>query len=326
MVTQNNQVFSDIKLMVEQANIIMLAAHKKADGDAVGSLLGLGLCLIAAGKQVLMVLPDGVPSSYRFLDGYKLITRPIDTQADLFITLDCADRGRLGPQLETRTVNINIDHHATNDLFANVNLVLPEVPATAMIVAIMLFDWGYPLPQAVLDALLTGIVADTLGFRTSNMSAETLFIAGKLFEKGGRLTELYENALHTRSFEAVKFWGRGLQKISRQDGIVWTNLTIEDRSSASYTGNDDADLINVLSSIEDAQVAIIFIEQKNGNTKVSWRAKKGLDISKLAVKFGGGGHPGASGAEISGSLSEIESLIIEATKIYIQQVDAVEEN
>ena len=326
MVTQNNQVFSEIKLLVEQANTIMLASHKKADGDAVGSLLGFGLSLNAAGKQVLMVLPDGVPTSYRFLDGYKLISRPVDAQVDLFISLDCADKGRLGPQLETRLVDINIDHHATNDLFAKVNLVMPEVPATAMIVANMLFDWNYPLSQAVLDALLTGIVADTLGFRTSNMSAETLFIAGKLFENGGRLTELYENALHTRSFEAVKFWAQGLQRINKQDGIVWTSLTIEDRTSSSYSGNDDADLINVLSSIEDAQVAIIFVEQKNGNTKVSWRAKKGLDISKLAVKFGGGGHPGASGAEISGSLSETESLIIEATKTYVQQIDAVEEN
>ena len=312
--------------MVEQANTIMLASHKKADGDAVGSLLGFGLCLITAGKQVLMVLPDGVPSSYRFLDGYKLISRPVDAQADLFITLDCADRGRLGPQLETRLVDINIDHHVTNDLFAKVNVVMPEVPATAMIVANLLFEWGYPLSQAAVDALLTGIVADTLGFRTSNMSADTLFIAAKLFEKGGRLTELYENALHTRSFEAVKFWAHGLQKINKQDGIVWTSLTIEDRSLASYSGNDDADLINVLSSIEDTQVAIIFIEQKNGNTKVSWRAKKGLDLSKLAVKFGGGGHPGASGAEISGNLSEIEPLIIEATINHIQQENGVEES
>jgi len=325
MVIQSSETLAKIKQLIEDANSIMLAAHIRADGDAVGSLLGLGLSLLAAGKKVLMVLPDGVPSNYRFLDGHKLIKRPNSSQPDLFITLDCADKGRLGPQLSQYEVDINIDHHATNDLFGKVNLVLPDVPATAMIITRMLFDWDYPMPQSVVDALLTGIVADTLGFRTSNMSADTFYTAGALFKKGGRLTELYENALHSRSFEAVKFWAQGLQKINRQNGIVWTTLTTADRSAASYSGNDDADLINVLSSIEDAAVAVIFVEQKNGKTKVSWRAKKDCDISKLAVKFGGGGHPGAAGAEISGSLSEIENTIIEATKAYIQQIDASDE-
>jgi phosphoesterase RecJ-like protein len=101
--------------------------------------------------------------------------------------------------------------------------------------------------------------------------------------------------------------------LQRKDRIIWTSLTLEDRLKAGYTGNDDADLINMLSTVDDMDIAVIFVEQKEGRVKVSWRAQPGVDVSQVAFQFGGGGHPAASGAEIQGSLEEVQEKVLLVT-------------
>ncbi|MGB9669093.1 MAG: DHH family phosphoesterase, partial [Anaerolineales bacterium] len=123
-----------------------------------------------------------------------------------------------------------------------------------------------------------------------------------------------------RSFEAMRFWGAGLTKLNRKGAIVWTTLTMKDRKEAGYSGKDDADLINVLSSINDSKVSIIFVEQPNGNVKISWRAVSGLDVASIAMQFGGGGHAAAAGAEITGEMNSIVEKVLEIT--YQQLFDA----
>ena len=130
---------------------------------------------------------------------------------------------------------------------------------------------------------------------------------------GSDLPTIYHRTLLDKSFEALRFWGSGLSMLERQGPVVWTTLTMADRKAAGYGGRDDADLINLLSSIDDAQIWIVFVEQPNGNIKVSWRSQSGIDISKVAMEFGGGGHPMASGAEISGNLEQARSLVIQET-------------
>jgi phosphoesterase RecJ-like protein len=104
-----------------------------------------------------------------------------------------------------------------------------------------------------------------------------------------------------------------LNHLERDGGLVWTKLTIEDRKKAGYSGRDDADLINVLSAIKDASIAIIFIEQPGGSVKVSWRAQPGFDVARLALRFGGGGHIAAAGAELKGTLDEVMPRVLQDT-------------
>jgi bifunctional oligoribonuclease and PAP phosphatase NrnA len=212
-----------------------------------------------------------------------------------------------------RTPDINIDHHITNTRFAHTNLVIGESVATCAILAQYLPEWGLPITLPVAEALLTGLITDTIGFRTSNMTAEALRLAAGLVDVGANLPEIYQRALVNKSFEAARYWGRGLDKLQREDGLVWTTLTLEDRQEVQYPGSDDADLVNVLSSV-DSNVALIFIEQKNGHVKVSWRARPGYDVSKIALQFGGGGHAAAAGADIPGSLSTVQQNVLEATR------------
>ncbi len=300
---------------IAQAETILLVSHIRPDGDAVGSLLGLGWALKAAGKGVQMVLNDGVPHNLLYLPGSAEIQKKARQPYDLSIVLDCSELERAGKVFNHAPLpDINIDHHPTNIGFARYNLVESSSVATAEILARYIPRWGLPLPVEAASALLTGMLTDTLGFRTPNMSPDVLRLAATLMEQGADLPTLYFRALIQRDFQAVRLWGEGLRRLQRNGRIVWTTLTLEDKQLIDYPGRDDADLINVLASIGDADIAIIFVEQSAERVKISWRSQRPFDISQVAVSFGGGGHKNAAGAEVTGALEDIQERVLLATQ------------
>ncbi|WP_322509576.1 bifunctional oligoribonuclease/PAP phosphatase NrnA [Anaerolinea sp.] len=298
---------------LQHARRVRILTHVRPDGDAIGSMLGLGLSLQAAGKQVQMILPDGVPAPLRFLPGSSQIVHSAAEEADLLVVLDSSDLPRTGGLPENAQVDVNIDHHITNTRFARLNWVEPDAVATAAILAEQLPAWGFPLEKDAASALLAGIITDTIGFRTSNTTSKALRLAADLMDRGADLPELYRAALLLKSFEAVRFWGFGLERLQRKNGLFWTVLYQQDREATGYNGNDDADLINFLSSTE-CDIVVLFNEQKEGKVKVSWRSRPGIDVSALAVQFGGGGHPAAAGAEIPGTVEEVRQQVLAATE------------
>jgi len=309
-----------IRRKIRTSQRVLVATHVRPDGDAIGSLLGLGLALRQAGKSVQMLSTDGVPVSYRHLPGSQDIIQRPEGEFDLTIVLDCSDQDRAGKNFNGfNPPDLNIDHHVTNLLFAKLNLVDTTAVATAEILAGNLGGWDLPMTPDVAAALLTGIITDTLGFRTSNMTPKVLRLAADLMEVGAALPDLYQRSLVERSFEAMRFWAAGLAKLEREGPIVWTTLSMADRQGTGYPGRDDADLINELSAITDAAVSIVFVEQPSGNIKVSWRAQPGIDVSAIALRFGGGGHPSAAGAEVEGTLDDVRQRIILETRQLIRE-------
>lgn len=307
---------AEVKECLGTAQKVLIASHVRPDGDAIGSLIGLGLALQNAGKSVQMVLADGVPSSFRYLEGSERVRKDPDGDFDTFITVDCADFKRLGKPFQSlRAPDINIDHHITNERFGRINLIEGQEVATAAILTNHLPAWGYEITRPIAAALLTGIITDTLGFRTSNMTPEALRQAAVLMDTGVDMSELYMRGLVRRSLPAARYWGAGLSRLESADGIVWSALSLEDRKSSGYGGNDDADLINMISAIEGHKVGMIFVEQHDNHVKISWRAlEQGVDISPVAQHFGGGGHAAAAGADVPGTLSEIQPLVLKTTK------------
>ena len=221
---------------------------------------------------------------------------------DTFITVDCADFKRTGKIFENfGQPDINIDHHKTNEKFGKLNLIEAEEVATAAILTNHLREWGYEITRPIADALLTGIITDTLGFRTSNTNPSALRLCATLMETGADMPDLYMKSLVKKSFPAAKYWGAGLSSMEEQNGIVWGTLTVEDRKKAGYSANDDADLINMISAIDGNKVGMIFVEQTDQHVKISWRSlEPGVDVSPIAKHFKGGGHAAAAGADIPG--------------------------
>lgn len=311
-----NEATGVIKERLERSNNVVVASHIRPDGDAIGSLLGLGLALRDAGKSVQMVLVDGVSSSFRHLEGSELILKEPAGEHDTFITVDCADFRRVGKAFENfGPPDINIDHHKTNERFGKLNLIEPEEVATAAILTNYLPEWGYTITRPIAAALLTGIVTDTLGFRTSNTNPSALRLCADLMETGADMTDLYMKALVKKSYPAARYWGAGLSKLEQKNGIVWATLTLEDRKKSGYGGSDDADLINMISAIEGNKVGMIFVEQSDHHVKISWRAlEPGVDVSRVAKHFNGGGHAAAAGADIPGTLTEVQPLVLRTTQ------------
>ena len=316
--TSKNNTVDTIRELLHKADNILLTSHIRPDGDAVGSLLGLGLALMAIGKDVQMVLADGLPATFNHLSGADLVLTDAKEDYDLSITVDCSDLERTGGTLGVRQPDINIDHHITNLNYARYNLV-EDKAATASIIAEHLMEWNLPITTPCAEALLTGIITDTIGFSTSNMSGGCLRTAAMLVDRGANIHELYNQALGTRSFSETKLWGLGLSHLQRKGRIVWTTLTDEDKRLANFSGKGSADIINLLTGIRDADIAIVFLKSENDLIKVSWRAKTPYDISALAVSFGGGGHPAAAGADITGSMEEVKQQILNATFDYLDK-------
>ena len=312
----DNQLTGEIKNRLAIAKKIVIASHVRPDGDAIGSLLALGLALRDAGKSVQMILLDGVPASFKYLEGSNLIQKKPGGDHDTFITVDCADFKRVGKAFENFSQpDINIDHHVTNENFGKLNLIEANEVATAAILTNHLPEWGLKITKPIAAALLTGIITDTLGFRTSNTTPEALRQAATLMEAGVNMPEIYMHALVKKTYPAAKYWGAGLSSLESKHGIVWGILTLADRKSTGYGGNDDADLINLISAIDGNKVGMVFVEQKDNHVKISWRAlESGVDVSPIAKFFKGGGHAAAAGADIEGSLSEVKKEALEKTR------------
>lgn len=312
--------------MLEEASVIVVVSHVRPDGDAVGSLLGLTLSLEQMGRRVTPVLADGVPSRFSFLPGANRVTASLPKAADLTVAVDCSDPTRIGFPLESLPggLALNIDHHATNSNFAPVNVVDTRAAATAEVLHDLAVQIGLPLGSEVATNLLAGLVTDTIGFRTSNVTPKVLRLAASLMEQGAPLADLYDRGLNRRSLAAARYWGSGLSSLEAEDGLVWTCLTAEDRQRSGYHGVDDADLINLLSTLEGAEIVLVFIEQADGNVKVSWRSRADLDVSHLAQEFGGGGHEPAAGATVEGSLAEVKARVLAATRSFLQPAPKTE--
>jgi phosphoesterase RecJ-like protein len=310
-----NELEIAIGEQLRSAQHVLIASHVRPDGDAIGSTLALGLALQDQGKAVQMLLSDGVPASFRYLPGSEQVKTSHEGQPDTIIVVDCSDFKRTGDALKAFThPDIVIDHHVTNEAFGILNLIEIDAVATASVLMRHMRAWGMEITPAIAASLLTGLITDTLGFRTSNTSPECLRQAAELMEIGANINDIYYRSLVRRTFPAARYWGAGLSSLQRADGIVWATLTLDERKASGYGGNDDADLINVVSAIDESDITMMFVEQKNGTVKISWRASRPqLDVSRIAVQFGGGGHKAAAGAEVGGSLSEVQERVLEVT-------------
>lgn len=313
--------------LIRAAQRPLLVTHIDPDGDAIGSLLGLGWALRRLGKEPVLCSCDGVPPRYAFLPGAdRVVTRP-DMSADLIISVDCADMGRLGLTIDDLAVfhdkpALNLDHHITNTRFASVNLIDPEATSTAEVVLEVVDALGAPLDVETATCLLCGMVTDTLGFRTANVTPRVLERAARLMRAGGPLAQIIEMALNRRPYSGLCMWAAGLGTMQFQDGIVWAHLSREARAKCGPVAGAETGLVNFLLSAQEAEVAALFTERDDGAVDVSMRAKPGHDISGVAMALNGGGHPLAAGCSLPGPLPEAEARVLGLLRDYLHRRDA----
>ncbi len=300
---------------VDQATAILIVTHISPDGDAIGSLLGLGNALRERGRSITCAVDDGVTGYLDFMPGATHVLDKLTFgRWDLMISVDASDEARTGTVGEfgrerSRQV-INLDHHATNTLFGDIHLVIP----TAVSATEVIFHWLHHMQQPpsldVAVPLLTGLVTDTLGFRTNNVTAETLRIATELMEVGADLNDITARTLDSKSFRVLELWKHALQSVTLDAAVIAANVAQADLKAVKLDDMTDGGLVGLLNQVNEARVAVVFKELPEGNVEISLRSKPGFDVAQVAFAVGGGGHKQAAGATIAGPLAAARTRIL----------------
>lgn len=310
MTTIPTPMWAETFAAVHAAERILLVTHVEPDGDAIGSMLGLGAALRQRGKHVDMAVDHGVLAYLAFLPGADTVLPKLNSgDWDVMISLDASDEERTGEcgaygRAHSRTV-INVDHHASNTLFGDIYLIFPDAVSTTEIVQDWLERIGHLLDRSIADPLLAGLVTDTLGFRISKVSAHTLKLAVALMEAGAPLYEIIENTLSNRDFRDVQLWQRILPSVALQDRVITGVVRVDDWKGVGLEDETDSGLVSYLITTNEAKVAAVYKQTLDGKVEISFRSKPGYDVSAVAVALGGGGHKQAAGVTIDGTLEEV---------------------
>lgn len=299
----------------------VLVGHAIPDGDCIGSLVGLCLGLSSVGKKCSMYLDDPVPPIYRYLHGTdKIKILSEEPVGDIVVYLDCSDAERAGEKaadyLRQIPCRINIDHHYTNDYFADFNLVDAEAAATAEIIFNLLDTMKIPLNQDIASALYAGIVMDTGRFSYSNTTSQTLRVSAALLETGLNLDAIRVNLFESRPRKEIQVLGEALQSLAfSEDGrIAWVSLSYDQLAAMNAVNVYPEDIINYTRMIAGVEVGISFREIEPGTVKIGFRSKNKVDVSAIAAQWGGGGHKQAAGARQNGTLEEVKNLVISSVR------------
>ena len=310
---------------IKDGQHLLIASHAEPDGDAVGSLVALGLALGKFGKKITLYNASPIPAVYRFLSGTERIVQQIETanSYDIAIMLDCGDLIRIGEDastIEKIPVIINIDHHVSNTGFGHIQLIDTSACATAEIVYRLIKALEIPFDKEIATSLYTGILTDTGSFRFSNTNQAAFAISKKMTEVGVDAHSVAQHVYGTYSLGRIKLLNMALNSIEISDNGKLSMMTIT-RSMLNQTGTSTEDLdgmINYARRIEDVKVAALIHEIKNGAGKfanmnryhVSLRSDSSVDVAGIAGKFGGGGHSSAAGFQIESTLVALKTKII----------------
>ncbi|NOX64186.1 MAG: bifunctional oligoribonuclease/PAP phosphatase NrnA [Chloroflexi bacterium] len=292
----------------------LLIAHIAPDGDAIGSLLALGILLHRLGQDPVLACQDRVPPTLRFLPYVDRIIQDAEQNVDMVIALDSSDPDRMGSVYRAAWHDslplFVIDHHITNARFGDVNWIEPGACATAEMIYYLAAALGAPLQTDMATCILTGIVTDTRGFRTANTTPRVMSVVAKLMEAGAALSQITEETLNTRSFALVQLWARVLDTVELSERGVISALNTQAMREGLGALVRAEGLVSFILGVREARIAVLFTELPEGEIECSFRARPGHDVSALALEFGGGGHPLAAGCTISGSVDEVRRMIL----------------
>ncbi|MBS1252003.1 MAG: Bifunctional oligoribonuclease and PAP phosphatase NrnA [Anaerolineales bacterium] len=303
---------------IRAAERIYIGTHIDPDGDAIGSLLGLAWALRDLGKQVTAACADSVPDVYGFLPGSDGVTHEAPVDEDLIISLDAGGLDRLGklydPDRFAGKPVVNIDHHVTNTRFGDVVLVDPQAAATTEILYLLADRLELPLPPQSPVCFLTGIMTDTRSFRTSNTTPRVLQVAARLMQAGAPLTDIVQQIYESKPVASLCLLGQVLESMHKADRIIWSELTHNMLRACHAKAEDANGIINLLNSTHEADMAILFREDADGSVDVGFRSKPHVNVAEIAVALGGGGHPQASGCQLSGALPDVRDRVLNTVR------------
>jgi phosphoesterase RecJ-like protein len=302
----------------------VVTSHEAPDGDALGSLLGMGLALEQLGKDVVMFLGGEapLPGEYRFLEleqrGLRR-ERPDDFRERVLVALDCASPARVGAEagvVEAARFTVNIDHHHDNPRFGDVDLVVADASSTGEVLADVFRELGVELTPEMAEALYIALVTDTGRFQYANTTPKALRLAANLVEAGADVNRVFQGVYENVQFAKLKLLARALERARVLEGgeIIVSHLVRGDFEAVGATEPYSEGIIDVLRSVEGSAVSALIREPPRDGAparKVSLRSSVDeVDVSAIARKSGGGGHREAAGFSSDLSVEDITQFIV----------------
>ncbi len=312
---------SDFDLVAEavrRGRKFLITSHANPDGDSIGSELALYHLLARTGKEVQVINRDDTPAVFRFLPGSDDIRKPdaFEPPYDYTFVLDCGQIDRSGIILADahdglgRTVNI--DHHVTSTAWADVNWIEPSSSSTAEMIYNLIVAVRRRPDLDMACCLYTGIITDTGSFRHRNTSSRVLSLAASLVKMGVDPATVATHVFDTVPYGTLKLLGTTLNTLGMtEDGLVaWITVTRRQLQETGTTWEATEDFINFPRSIPTVLVTILFKDLSDDEIKVSLRSRGRIDISRIALRHGGGGHLNAAGCNVKGRLDEVRDKMI----------------
>lgn len=303
-----------------EVHTVAIGGHVRPDGDCVGSCLATYNYIKTYYPQIAVDLYlEPIPNIFKFMTRSEEILSDcsVDKSYDLFIAQDCGDTGRLGDSArycETAKKTICIDHHVSNTGFADEDYIFPEASSTCELIYELLPKER--ITKEIAECIYTGMVHDTGVFQYSCTSKKTMEIAGALMEMGINYPKIVDETYYTKTYNQNRICGLALLKSQLHLGgkCISSVITKAEMSEYDVMPKHLDGIVNQLRITKDVEVAVFLYETEDGEYKVSMRSCEYVDVAKIAVSFGGGGHVRAAGCSVSGDAEAIIRQVIEMIK------------
>ncbi len=314
---------------IKENKSFLITTHINPEGDAVGSSIALALILKKLGKRVVACNTDPVPKNLQFLPYSKKIKqlKAIDGRYDVIVALDCGSISRIGLLKDVKITPpppliVNIDHHVTNERFGHINFIDPKATAAGDIIYRLAKALRVRITKDIAAALYTTLLTETGSFRYSNTNANVLRKAADLIDAGLDPWRLSQQVYETNSFNRLKLLGMLLHDMETDSSgkIAWIRVTAGHYADTNTTVEDVEDFINFPRSIKGVEIAILFRELNTDSYKLSLRSRGKIDVTKIALRFGGGGHKYAAGCVVNGAFDEIKEKVLKAAVEEVERV------
>ena len=301
--------------VLQQHDAFVIVGHRDPDGDSLGSSLALGLALEQLGKRTAVISADPLFTAYRRLPDSDRIgvssTAPEGFPVAVF--MECNGVERTGISGFDGRLIVNIDHHANNPHFGDVNWVDPSIAAVGVMVYRLLVELGVNITPAIATHLYVAILTDTGSFRYSNTDAEAFRVAGELVGLGVDPASVAEAIYENVPADKVRLLAAGLGSLRMEAGGRVASMVLDRATLEASPGESDTEgIVNHGKAIDGVSVSLLFKEVEVGQYRVSLRSDESVDVAAIAGTFGGGGHPRAAGCVVPGDLAHARREILGA--------------
>ncbi len=306
---------SNVAKFLNERDHFHIYLHAYPDGDTIGSGFALCYALRSIGKHANVVCAHPIPSSYFFItEEYE----DMDFNPETFVTVDVASLallGDLGEGMENK-IDLAIDHHGTNQLFAKQSYVDSSQASNAQIIRELLDEMMVPMDRYLANCLYTGLSTDTGCFKHANTDEECHLVAATLIMDGAQIDLINQYMFDTKSRSRIAIEKDILDSLEffEEGTIAFITVTKAMRDNAGIADGELEGITSIPRSVEGVIIGCTLRETDNGTFKVSVRSRNEIDAAAICAHFGGGGHPCAAGCSFSCSLEEVKAQLLAKCK------------